>query len=49
MSSNFLKNQSQYAIDIQLDKLYNKYHSEEKTEKGIDNNEPNIVLSETIY
>jgi superfamily II DNA/RNA helicase len=39
----------QYSIDIELDKLYKKYHSEEKSAGGIDNSEPTIVISETIY
>ena len=39
----------QYSIDLVLDNLYKKYHSEENNENNIDNSEPNIVISETIY
>jgi chlorite dismutase len=41
--------ENQYKIDIQINDLYETYYTTENSENNIDNTEPNIVLSETIY
>jgi superfamily II DNA or RNA helicase len=43
-----IMNEKQYEIDLQINDLYEKYYTAASKESAIDNNEPDIVISETF-